>query len=117
VEDPIKIEKTLTWSLIFTSLGIFTVLIKSEWLMWTSVIPAAMGGGLFYMALLTLFSNAVDENSQGWVMGVSAAIMSVAWALTGLLSGALGILGLFIPFLSAGCLLLVSAAISKLSSE
>ncbi len=113
----IKIEKTLTWSLIFTSIGIFMALFKTEWTIWIGVIPAAIGSALFYVALLTLFSNAVDENSQGWVMGVSAAVMAISWSLSALLSGVLGIFGLLIPFLIAGSLLLISTAIAYITSS
>lgn len=36
-----------------------------------------------YSLMFTSFSNATDANSQGWVMGVSVAMMAIAWAIAG----------------------------------
>jgi len=33
--------------------------------------------------MFTSFSNAADERSQGWVMGISVAIMAIVWAVAG----------------------------------
>lgn len=103
-----KIEKITVASLILTSLGILMILLKTEWIVWISVIPITIGGGLFYVALLTLFSNTVGEDSQGWVMGVFAAVMAVSWALSGVFSGVLEIFGLLTPFVVASGSLLIS---------
>ena len=35
-----------------------------------------------YSILIKLFSSAVSEEKQGWIMGVSEAIVAVAWAIT-----------------------------------
>ncbi len=37
-----------------------------------------------YTATYTAFSNAVDEISQGWAMGIAASVSGLAWTVTGL---------------------------------
>lgn len=82
-------------------------------MVWLGVIPIGVGGALFYVALLTLFSDSVDKNSQGWVMGVFAAMAAIAWGITGIFSGILGAFGLSVPFIVAGVLLLLGNIILK----
>ena len=36
-----------------------------------------------YSLMFTSFSNATSASSQGWVMGVSVAMMAIAWAIAG----------------------------------
>jgi MFS transporter, DHA1 family, tetracycline resistance protein len=47
-----------------------------------------------FTAMLTSFSDAADKESQGWVMGISGAVMAVAWAITGLSTNLISIFGL-----------------------
>lgn len=68
---------------------------------WILVIPLAVSVALAYTCSLTLFSNAVDADSQGWVMGISSAIGAVGWLVGAISSGTLGSLNLSIPFLAA----------------
>lgn len=93
---------------LLNAFGIYVVLFGNEWSLWLGGIPAAIGGALFYVALLTVFSNAVNKNSQGWVMGVFAAIGAFSWGLGGVFSGALDLVGMYIPFIIAGSLLVLS---------
>jgi DHA1 family tetracycline resistance protein-like MFS transporter len=100
-------EQIAFLSIAITAIGIFLAIIKTELMIWLSVIPIGVGGALFYVALLTLFSDSVDKNAQGWVMGVFATIAAVAWGAAGIFSGILGTFGLFVPFIVAGVLLLL----------
>ncbi len=100
-------EQIAFLSIAITAIGIFLSIIKTELMVWLSVIPIGVGGALFYVALLTLFSDSVDKNSQGWVMGVFAAMAAVAWGVAGIFSGILGAFGLSVPFIVAGILLLL----------
>jgi MFS family permease len=102
-----KIEQIAYIALALTAIGVLLALTKTEVILWFSIIPAAVGGGLFYVAFITLFSNTVDENSQGWVMGIFAAVAAVSWSLGAGLSGVLGIVGLAVPFIAAAGFLLL----------
>lgn len=116
IEKYIKIEKLTHITLMLTALGIFMVLLKTQWAIWISIIPVGIGAALFYVALLTSCSNTVDENSQGWVMGVFAAVNAAAWALTALFSGILGIYSVFMPFIIAGGFLVLSTILYLFTS-
>ena len=101
--------KITFYFLILTGLGVLLLLSRHYWVVWLSVVPAAIGGALFYVSLLTLFSDAVDKDSQGWVMGVFAAVAAASWFVSGFLSGLLAVYGLWVPVTLAGGALIVSA--------
>ncbi|MFA6408682.1 MAG: MFS transporter [Gammaproteobacteria bacterium] len=101
------------YSLILTALGILLALFKSQLMLWISIIPIGLGGALFYVALLAMFSDAVDKNMQGWVMGVFAAVEAAAWSLGGLLVGILHLLGDAAPFITGAALVLASFLLGK----
>jgi len=52
-----------------------------------SVIFIGMALGVAYSTLLTMFSNQVNENEQGWVMGVTGSIMALCFGVNALLTG------------------------------
>ncbi len=53
----------------------------TELFQWIALIPIIVGIGIAYNALLAGFSNSVSEHEQGWVMGVTGAVMAMAWIL------------------------------------
>ena len=61
----------------------------SQYLLWISAAPIAIGDVVAYIAITTLYSNAVDKDNQGKVMGLCFIIISLTWALTALLGGVL----------------------------
>jgi MFS family permease len=110
--------KELTcYSLLLTAFGVILAMFNNELLIWFSAIPASIGGALYYVALLTLFSNAVDAQSQGWVMGVFAAAAAFSWALSGFLIGAFSMFGMYTPFIFACILLLLSFSLLAFSKD
>jgi MFS transporter, DHA1 family, tetracycline resistance protein len=70
-----------------TIAGILLCMIHSVTMQWLSAIPIACGTGLAFATIVTLFSNAVKASLQGWIMGVSNAVMSAAAGSGGLLLG------------------------------
>jgi predicted MFS family arabinose efflux permease len=93
---------------ILAALGIvLTVTAPLELYVWFHVLLVSIAMAIAYSTILTLFSNQVDDNSQGWVMGVTGAIMSLAFGINGLLLGVLSNYSLQMPLLiSAACLLI-----------
>lgn len=87
-------------------------LIQNEINQWLITIPITLSVGLLYTGGLTLFSNAVNKNQQGWVMGVSAAVAAVAWTLGAALSGILGKWGVEWPFIMAALFTLIGFVLS-----
>lgn len=95
--------KALTlWSLILMSIGLLGMaLIQSEWAQWFFVIPGSVGASMGYALLLTLASDVVDKDSQGWAMGVMGAAFAMAWLLSGFACGAIAYIQPYLPFVLA----------------
>lgn len=72
---------------------------------WLSVIPVATGQALVYTGLMTLTSNSVDKNRQGWMMGVNTAAGSFAWGIAALSLSLFSAWHLQLPFIVATLLL------------
>jgi len=109
VVKKVKMESAIFAGLIMafvgTAGGIFLVEETAQWLL---AFPINIGLGLAYTPTLALFSNAVDKNSQGWIMGVIAAVVSMAWFLTGMALGPLASVNILSPFIVASLLLFAS---------
>lgn len=84
-------------------------------LIWVYIIPLAAALAVAYSAILTLFSNQVDEKSQGWVMGITGSIMAFAFGINGLLVGFLANLNIHIPLLLTVLGLTLTAILMKLT--
>lgn len=72
------------------------------WAPWVFVITVTLGVGMSYACLLSLFSSSVSEEHQGWVMGVSGAVMAVSWSLGGIITSMLPLKSLSLPLILAG---------------
>lgn len=65
---------------------IVTILATQADYVWVAVLPATAGMATAYAYFMTLFSNAVSETKQGWVMGVTGAIIAFAAGVATLLA-------------------------------
>jgi MFS family permease len=70
----------------------------------TFIVPFA----LYYPTMLTLFSAAVEETEQGWVMGVAVALFTLGAGTISLLGGWLMSIDIHLPFLIAAAALAFS---------
>ena len=78
----------------FTGVGaIIAAMTSFQLAEWLLAIYVPCVNAMAFASMLTVFSNAVDESSQGWVMGVSSAVMAAAWVISGLSSNLIGLLG------------------------
>ena len=75
---------------------------------WYWVILNASGNIVCYTLALSLFSNSVDEDAQGWIMGVVGAICAITWAFGGLIAGPLGYLNTRLPIMTSALLAMIS---------
>lgn len=66
---------------------LITFLTYTPWVAWVGSILVGLSVGIAYSLLITMFSNQVDESEQGWVMGVTNAIMALSFGVTTFLSG------------------------------
>lgn len=66
---------------------------------WFLIIPIAAILSSAYSILLTIFSNQVDEKSQGWVMGITGAILALIFGLNAIVLGFLSNLNINFPMI------------------
>lgn len=86
-----------------------TGLTPIEVLVWIWTIPLAIFNVIGYTSLLTIFSNSADPSRQGWIMGVFAACVAIAFILAGLSANLL-------PWLAAPWQLVMGGGVIVLSS-
>ena len=65
------------------TISFITALSTLSWMMWIIAVLIGMSISVPYSMMIAVFSNQVDENSQGWVMGITGAIASGAFAIAG----------------------------------
>ena len=100
------------WSFIIASVSIFvTVVPEFAITAWIAALPVAIVMALAYVLVLTLYSNLADIASQGWVMGITASVASLAWAVMAIVSGELENLGQSMPLYTAAIFIGISAII------
>lgn len=92
--------------------GIFiaiTLLASSITALWVFAIPIAATNSLVYAVMITQFSNAVNEDQQGWVMGITGAIMPLAFAISSIVGGLLVDINVFVVmWFAVACLMVTS---------
>ncbi len=76
-------------------------IIQREWSQWLFCILGSVGSSMAYALLLTLASNVVSKNSQGWAMGVMGAAFAMAWLLSGFACGVIAYIDPYLPFVVA----------------
>jgi len=82
---------------------------RSELTFWLLAIVVAIADVIAYSTMMTIFSNQVDEKSQGWVMGIFGATVAIAWAIAGLMTN-------LVPELGASGLIAVGRILYILST-
>jgi DHA1 family tetracycline resistance protein-like MFS transporter len=82
---------------------------------WLCVFPAGAAIALAYSTLLTTFSNQVDQDSQGWIMGITGSISAFAFGVNGFLVGIIANLSPVAPLVISTICLTVSFLLMKKS--
>lgn len=101
----------LTNLLIMAVITLSTVIIDSAIWAWISAVPLALSLGIVFSGVITLYSNRVDEHSQGWVMGVTGSVLAAAWFPTGIIAGLLQSMSIDAPLITASALMFMSVGI------
>jgi len=81
--------------------GVLLYLFPSKLMIWLSIIPVCMGVGMSYNNMLAILSDEVSKDHQGRMMGLSVAVIAIAWGMSGLLAGPLSVVGATLPYLFA----------------
>jgi MFS transporter, DHA1 family, tetracycline resistance protein len=85
-----------------------TMFASSQALIWAYAFIIGTAIAVAYPNILTLFSRQVNEDEQGWVMGVNGSMMALSFGLSTLLTGFIGGLWVLMPLLIATVGLLLS---------
>ncbi len=84
----------VTYSFWATAVGILIIIfMQHPLILWLLVGPIGVFIAVGYSALITLFSNLVNDNEQGWVMGVTGSVMALCFGITALSTGYLADFG------------------------
>ena len=78
-----------------------------EKMAWLSIVPMCIGLGMGYNTMLSLFSDAVDKDNQGRIMGAAVGLFSIAWVISSILGGILSPISLYLPYMLASVVALV----------
>lgn len=105
-----KLIQIISGALVCAIIGTTIAMWKAELIQWLAVIPIVIGRALSYAVSLTIFSDSVDKNSQGWVMGVAGAITAASAGTGAILAGILGAFSVEAPFITATILLILALA-------
>lgn len=92
---------------------IFIIMTHTEIYLWINVFVIGVSIAVAYSAILTLFSNQVDAESQGWIMGITGAIMAFAFGINSFLIGILANLSPSMPLLIGSICLIITAGLMK----
>lgn len=90
-----------------------TILAPNVIYVWVYDVFIGTAMAVAYSTILTIFSNQVDSRSQGWIMGITGAVMAFAFGLNGLLTGLLANFTPATPLIVAIISLIISAALMK----
>ncbi len=81
---------------------------QGEVAQWLWVILNAMSDVICFTVALGMFSNLADEDTQGWIMGVTGSIGALTWTVGGMIAGPLGYINIHVPLWTAGLLCMTS---------
>lgn len=103
-----KAEKVVFYGNLVLTLGIFlTNILENITLVWLIVIPMNAAYTVAYSYMLSLFSKQVDQEKQGWIMGITGAILAFSNTMVTIINGFMTNLGNQIPLLFSTILLVV----------
>lgn len=77
-------------------------------LIWIAAIPTAIGDVIAFSCLTTLYSDVVDRQEQGKVMGICFIVIAFIWSLTAMLGGVLMSINTLLPLIVAPIGILVA---------
>ncbi len=97
LEKFLTVQSILLLSLYLVLIGtvstflFFMMPLSGMWtgLIWIAAIPIAVGDVIAFSCLTALYSDVVEKQEQGKVMGVCFAVIALIWSLTAMLGGVL----------------------------
>ncbi len=106
-----NLKKVVSYALFIGMLSLFFLVISPNiFLQSLLAIPITAAVALIYTLLITFLSDSVASNEQGLLMGITDAVLSFAFAITGFLSGWLAYFSVYLPFILASFFWLVAGS-------
>lgn len=99
----------ITNLLIAALLCLITAITHRVAVIWIGAVLIGMSVALLYSLLITIFSNQVGAEEQGWVMGITNSVSALSFGITSLMSGFAADLSPAVP-IYLGCVGLALAA-------
>ncbi len=84
---------------------------------WLYSIPVAIACSIAYSVLITMCSNRVSHDEQGWVMGVIGAVVAAAFSVGAFAASLLATINIYAPFIFAGILSLLSVFVMNYAEK
>jgi len=107
----LKIEQIVCLSLFTSFIAQFlSSILHTDVFIWLFAFPLAIGVEMAFTGMYTSFSNAANAKSQGWVMGISVALMAISWAFAGITTQLIPKFGVH-TIIFIGCIFLGSSAL------
>lgn len=100
-------------TLITAILACFIVFIPGSWISWLFITPLGTAIAVSYSCIVTLFSNEVESDKQGWVMGITGSIMAFVWGVNGVVVGVFALWSASLPILLAAIVLGLTAILTS----
>jgi DHA1 family tetracycline resistance protein-like MFS transporter len=85
----------------------------SEYVFLIYSIPVAVACSVAYSVLITMCSNRVSHDEQGWVMGVIGSVVAAAFSVGAIAASLLATIHIYMPFIFAGILSLLCVLVMK----
>lgn len=104
-----RLETMVILSMILMSVTLAILTSLNESWFWIVTILVVIPSALAYSIMVTILSNAVSHEEQGWVMGISSSVVAAGFGLGSAAAGTLGVFGATVPFVTAGVASLFSA--------
>ena len=86
-------------------------LIHKESIVWLSAIPCGLGLAAAYSNSIGLFSLQTNADKQGWIMGITSAIVAMAAGIASFIIGPLASITPLTPYILAGVFFIIGAVI------
>ncbi len=96
------LKTSVIWGTIISGMFILlTLLISNQIAIWIFSVIIGASVCVAYSIILTMFSDQVSEDEQGWVMGVTGSIMALCFGITILVTSVLVEVGKDVPLIVA----------------
>lgn len=101
--------------------GTAALMVVSFWshdlaVQWAIAFPIATVVSIAYGAIITQFSDAVESDRQGWILGISISVTALAWGGSSIVAGVLSGLDYRAPFVLALVAMVASAGLALMRS-